>query len=106
MVDMYISVEEATAMSRETCRDWGERLLDPTERALSASALKVCVGRACGFVGESGVQLHGGMGITDDLAVSHYFKRSKVIEQAFGSVDHHIARFEACAFGRDIERVA
>jgi hypothetical protein len=106
MVDMYISVEEATAMSRETCRDWGERLLDPTERALSASALKVCVGRACGFVGESGVQLHGGMGITDDLAVSHYFKRSKVIEQAFGSVDHHIARFEACAFGSDIERVA
>jgi alkylation response protein AidB-like acyl-CoA dehydrogenase len=107
MVDMYIVVEEAMAMSREASRELDEGVLDTVGRARSASALKVCVGQACNFVGESGVQLHGAMGIADETALSHYFKRAQVIEQTFGTVDHHLARFQTCAFtpntaGRDI----
>jgi len=98
MVDMYIVSEEAMAMSRETSRELDEGLLDTAGRARSASALKVCVGQACNFVGESGIQLHGAMGIADETAVGHYFKRAKVIEQTFGTVDHHLARFQTSAF--------
>lgn len=112
MVDMHISVEEAMAMSREASQEWdsnqgwADETLALAERARNISALKVCVGNACNFVGESGIQIHGGMGITDELAVSHYFKRAKVIQQIFGSIDHHVARFEATAFAQRPEPVA
>lgn len=53
--------------------------------------------RAARFVGQSAIQLHGGMGMTDDLAVSHYFKRATMIESQFGSADYHAARLEALA---------
>ena len=46
------------------------------------------------FTGQGAVQIHGGIGITDELAIGHYFKRATMIENQFGSVDHHLARFE------------
>jgi alkylation response protein AidB-like acyl-CoA dehydrogenase len=64
----------------------------PLERALAASAAKVTVSKACRFVGQNAIQLHGGMGMTDELAVSHYFKRATSIEAEFGTVDFHLAR--------------
>ena len=45
------------------------------------------------FVGQQAVQLHGGMGMTDELMVSHYFKRLTLIESTFGDTDHHLERF-------------
>ena len=63
------------------------------QRAKGASAAKAQVGQALRFVGQSAIQLHGGMGLTDELAVSHYFKRATVIETQFGDTEHHLARF-------------
>jgi alkylation response protein AidB-like acyl-CoA dehydrogenase len=44
-------------------------------------------------VGQQAVQLHGGMGVTDELAVSHYFKRLMAIEMSLGDTEHHLERF-------------
>lgn len=92
MVDMYMQVELAiSATYLATLK------LDapPEERARAASTAKVTVGNACRFVGQNAIQLHGGMGMTDDLPVGHYFKRTTMIEGEFGTVDHHLARHAA-----------
>ena len=52
-------------------------------------------GRAVKFVGQAAIQMHGGMGMTDELAVSHYFKRATMIDFTLGDVDHHLAAFAA-----------
>ena len=62
------------------------------ERARAASSAKVAVAKACRFVGQSAVQLHGGMGMTDELPIGHYFKRATQIEGEFGTADWHLAR--------------
>ena len=56
--------------------------------------LQGLVGKGLKFTGQSAVQIHGGIGITDELAIGHYFKRATMIEGQFGSVDHHLGRFE------------
>jgi alkylation response protein AidB-like acyl-CoA dehydrogenase len=56
---------------------------------------KAKVGKAAKFVGQNAVQIHGGIGITQELAVGHFFKRATLIENQFGSVDHHLSRYEA-----------
>lgn len=90
MVDMYLQVElAASACLLATLSLDGP----PAECAKAASAAKATISNACRFVGQSAIQLHGGMGMTDELPVSHYFKRATVIENEFGSADHHIARF-------------
>ena len=62
----------------------------PAERTRVVSAAKVRVGDAARFVGQQAVQLHGGIGVTDELAVSHYFKRLTLFEAAFGDADFHL----------------
>ncbi|HKT73159.1 MAG TPA: acyl-CoA dehydrogenase family protein [Steroidobacteraceae bacterium] len=92
MVDMYMEVEMArSATYLVTLNLQAAR----RERQLAASAAKVTVSKACRFVGQNAVQLHGGMGMTDELAVGHYFKRATVIEAEFGTVDFHLARHAA-----------
>jgi len=73
---------------------------DDAERAKAISSAKVQIGRACKFVGQSAIQLHGGMGMTNEMAIGHYFKRATIIEGLFGSVDHHLARYETLSFGK------
>ncbi|MFM6854218.1 MAG: acyl-CoA dehydrogenase family protein, partial [Sphingopyxis sp.] len=68
---------------------------DPVERARAASAAKVTVANACRFVGQNAVQLHGGMGMTDELAIGRYFKRLTVISGQWGSTDQHRRQFAA-----------
>ena len=63
------------------------------ERARAVSAAKVEMGRGGKKIGQDGVQLHGGMGMTDDMAVGHYFKRLTMIDMLFGNADHHMRRF-------------
>ena len=93
MADMYIHLEQARSMAllaavRLAGNDAGER-----RRAVSAA--KYRVGQAARFVGQQAVQLHGGMGVTDELPAAHYFKRLSTIELTLGDADHHLARFIA-----------
>lgn len=89
MVDMYMELEMARSATYLATL---KLHATPLERALAASAAKVTVSKACRFVGQNAIQLHGGMGMTDELAVSHYFKRATSIEAEFGTVDFHLAR--------------
>ena len=68
---------------------------DAEERRRVVSAAKVRVGQAAKFVGQQAVQLHGGMGVTDEMPAAHHFKRLSMIELTLGDVDHHLERFIA-----------
>ncbi len=61
------------------------------ERRKSLSAAKVQIGRSGRHVGQEAVQLHGGIGVTMEYKVGHYFKRMTMIDQMFGDADHHLA---------------
>lgn len=97
MVDMFIQLEQSVSMTYMATI----KLSDPAEeRAKAVSAAKVQIGKACKFVGQNAIQLHGGMGMTDEMAIGHYFKRATMIEGAFGSTDHYLARYEGLSLGR------
>jgi alkylation response protein AidB-like acyl-CoA dehydrogenase len=98
IADMVIHLEQARSMSylaalRCTEEDVGER-----RRALSAA--KAVIGQAGRFVGQQSVQLHGGMGMTDELKVSHWFKRLTAAQLMFGDSDTHLQRYAALTRGR------
>lgn len=65
------------------------------ERRRTLSAAKARVGQAAKYIGQQAVQLHGGMGVTNELPVAHMFKRLTMIELSLGDTDHHLARFVA-----------
>jgi len=92
MVDMFMEVEQAVSMTLMATLKIDET---PVERAKAVSAAKIKIAKACRAVGQGAVQIHGGMGITTELSTGHYFKRATMIESQFGSMDHHLARFEA-----------
>jgi alkylation response protein AidB-like acyl-CoA dehydrogenase len=93
MADMYIHLEQARSMALlAAVRLRGD---DAAERRQAVSAAKYRVGQAARFVGQQAVQLHGGMGVTDELPAAHYFKRLTTIELSLGDADHHLARFMA-----------
>lgn len=93
MADMVLHNEQARSMSYLAAVRCTDEDREQRQRALSAA--KVVVGQACRFVGQQAVQLHGGMGVTDELDVSHYFKRLMAIELQFGSTDHHLEQYAA-----------
>jgi alkylation response protein AidB-like acyl-CoA dehydrogenase len=93
MADMYIHLEQARSMALLAAVKLGSA--DAGERRRAVSAAKYRVGQAAKFVGQQAVQLHGGMGVTDELPAAHYFKRLTFIEQTLGDSDHHLARFIA-----------
>ena len=64
------------------------------ERARAAAAAKATIANASRFIAQNAVQLHGAMGMTEELAVGHYFKRATVISEQFGASDHHAARYD------------
>jgi pimeloyl-CoA dehydrogenase small subunit len=91
MVDMFMEYEQARSMSYMVtlkCEDE-----NPVERAKAVSAAKVQIGNSGRFVGQQSVQLHGGMGMTDELHVGHYFKRLTMIDTMFGNKGYHLRRF-------------
>jgi pimeloyl-CoA dehydrogenase small subunit len=96
MVDMFIQVEQSVSMTYMAT----VKLTEDHERSKAAAAAKVQIGKACKFVGQNAIQLHGGMGMTDEMAIGHYFKRATMIESAFGSTDHHLARYEFLSLGQ------
>ncbi len=95
MVDMLVACELSRSMAYMAAVKLGGP--DPGEARRAVSAAKVQIGRAGRFVGQQAVQLHGGMGMTDELPIGHYFKRLTVIDTLFGNVDHHLKRFAAGA---------
>ena len=72
-----------------------ETAQDSEDAQRCVHALKHLVGKMGIFIGESAVQLHGGMGMTEELRIGHYFKRLLVIDAQFGNADHHLHRFAA-----------
>jgi len=91
MADMLMHVEQARSMSYLSAMHAASG--DVRERRRIVSAAKVTVGQACRYVGQQAVQLHGGMGVTDELMVSHCFKRLMAIELSLGDTEHHLERF-------------
>jgi len=100
MVDMTISAEQARSITWLACAkvDAAARGdVDANERRRVVSAAKVKVADACRHVGQEAIQLHGGMGMTLEMKVSHTFKRLTMIAQQFGDADHHLERFAAAS---------
>jgi alkylation response protein AidB-like acyl-CoA dehydrogenase len=91
MADMLMHVEQARSMSFLAALHAHGAAGRERSRALSAA--KVTVGQACRFVGQQAVQIHGGMGVTDEMPVSHYFRRLTAIEMSLGDTEHHLERF-------------
>jgi len=93
MVDMMISHEQAKSMACLACVK--VETADAAERKRVISAAKIKIADACRHVSQESVQLHGGMGMTEELKVSHTFRRLTTIAQTFGDADHHLDRFTA-----------
>ena len=93
MADMFLQSEQALSMSYLAAIKCTEP--DANERARALSAAKVVIGQAGRFVGQQAIQLHGGMGMTDELMVSHHFKRLTAIDLTLGDTDFHMQRFIA-----------
>jgi alkylation response protein AidB-like acyl-CoA dehydrogenase len=93
MADMVVATEQANSMALMAAAKADSR--DAAERAHAVSAAKAYIGQQARFVGQQAIQLHGGMGITDEMMVSHLFKRLTVIESSFGDTDHHFERVSA-----------
>jgi len=90
MVDMFMNYEQSVSIAYMVTLKLEE---EEAERKKAASAAKVQIGKAGRFIGQSAVQIHGGMGMTDELNVGHYFKRLTMIDTLFGNVDHHLKRY-------------
>jgi alkylation response protein AidB-like acyl-CoA dehydrogenase len=90
LVDMHVAAEESKSMT-----DMAAMRIDarPAERHAACAATKAKVGRAARFVGEQAIQLHGGIGMTDEYPVGHYYKRLATIDMSFGNAEFHLGRF-------------
>ena len=89
-VDMYVHLEQARSMAVLATMMAGED--DAAERHRAVAAAKVQIGRSGRKVGQEAVQLHGGIGVTMEYMVGHYFKRMSMIEVLFGDADTHLAQ--------------
>ena len=91
--DMFVATEQARSMSMfaTMAADFD----DAKERATAVAAAKVQVGKSAKFVGQQSIQLHGGIGMTQEARIGHYFKRLTMIENTFGDTDYHLRRVTA-----------
>jgi pimeloyl-CoA dehydrogenase small subunit len=87
-VDMLVAVEQARSMAMFAAVMAAED--NPIERRRAISAAKVQIGRSGRHVGQEAIQLHGGIGMTNEYAVGHYFKRVTMIDQLYGDADTHL----------------
>ncbi len=93
MADMFIHLEQARSMALLAAVK--ADVPDANERRAAVSAAKYRVGEAARFIGQQAVQLHGGMGVTNELPAAHHFKRLTMIGLTLGDGDHHLRRFMA-----------
>jgi pimeloyl-CoA dehydrogenase small subunit len=90
MVDMFMACEQAISMTYLVTLKLDE---PDRQRKLAASGAKVQIGKAGKLISQEAVQIHGGMGMTDELNVGHFFKRVTMIESQFGNTDWHLRRY-------------
>jgi alkylation response protein AidB-like acyl-CoA dehydrogenase len=95
MADMFIELQLAKSMAAFAIASAG--LQDAAQRSRAVSAAKYAVSNAARMIGQSAVQLHGGIALTEEYAAGHYFKRLTRIERQFGNADHHLDRFAGLA---------
>jgi alkylation response protein AidB-like acyl-CoA dehydrogenase len=90
MVDMFMEYEQCKSLLYMATMKHEEGAVD-SKKAISG--LKYQVGKAGKFIGQQAVQLHGGMGVTDELNVGHYFKRLTTVGTIFGNTDYHLKKY-------------
>jgi len=88
--DMFVALEQARSMSMFATM--AGDFTDAKERASAVAAAKVQIGKSLKFVGQQSIQLHGGVGMTMEFKIGHYFKRLTMIENTFGDTDYHLRR--------------
>jgi pimeloyl-CoA dehydrogenase small subunit len=91
--DMFVALEQARGITM-----YGTMAVtydDADERSTAIAATKVQVGRSSKYIGQQSIQLHGGVGMTMEYKIGHYFKRLTMIESTFGDADHHLRRIAA-----------
>jgi pimeloyl-CoA dehydrogenase small subunit len=91
--DMFVAVEQARSMSMFATM--ASDFDNAKERATAVAAAKVQIGKSAKFVGQQSIQLHGGIGMTQEAKIGHYFKRLTMIENTFGDTDYHLRRVTA-----------
>jgi pimeloyl-CoA dehydrogenase small subunit len=91
--DMFIALEQARSMAMFAAMMLQEE--DPAARGTAIAAAKTQIGRSARAIGQAAIQLHGGIGMTMEYKVGHYFKRASMIDVMFGDADHHLARVAA-----------
>jgi alkylation response protein AidB-like acyl-CoA dehydrogenase len=89
LADMAVQVDESRSMALRAALKVDA---NPVERARAASGAKAKIGRCARFIGEQSIQLHGGMGVTEELEVGAYFKRLVAFDTLFGGSAHHYSR--------------
>ncbi len=92
-VDMHVAIEQARSMMLFATMMAGEP--DPVRRAPALAAAKVQIGRSARAVGQEAIQLHGGIGMAQEYAAGHYFKRLTAIDTWCGDADHHLQQLVA-----------
>jgi len=92
IVDMVVAYEQAKSMAFLACSQ-ADSASDAKERARAISAAKIKVADNARLISQEAIQLHGGMGMSEELKVSHSFRRLTTIAQQFGDADHHLERF-------------
>ena len=92
-VDMFVALEQARSMAMYAAMMSAED--EPQARARAVSAAKVQIGRSGRFIGQEATQLHGGIAMTMEYKIGHYFKRMTMIERMFGDAEHHLSRVAA-----------
>jgi alkylation response protein AidB-like acyl-CoA dehydrogenase len=94
MADMFIAAEQSRSMAINAAVYADSD--DASLRRYAVSGAKTYIGQAARLVGQQAVQLHGAMGVVDDVIVSHYFKRLTMIDLSLGDADYHLGRFSSC----------
>jgi pimeloyl-CoA dehydrogenase small subunit len=98
--EMFVALEQGRSMAMLAAMTIDEADSGPTgaaERARNISMVKAGIGQAARFMSQNAVQLHGGIGMTEEYAVGHYFRRVMVIEHTFGDTAHHLSRLARTA---------
>ncbi len=93
VADMLVCVEQVRAMACFAAVKASDE--NAAVRGKSIAAARTAIAEASRFVGKNAVQLHGGMGVTDELIVSHYVKRLTMLNRTYGDAEHHLARYAA-----------
>jgi alkylation response protein AidB-like acyl-CoA dehydrogenase len=92
IVDMYIAQEQARSMACLACSKV-DSSDSPTDRKKAVSAAKIKIADNARHISQEAVQLHGGMGMSEELKISHTFRRLTLLAQLYGDADHHLERF-------------